>query len=142
MNNGTLTIQKNGTNVQTFTANQSGNATANITVPTAVSELNNDSGYQTAAQVQTAVDGKQDSLTAGGHIDITNDVISATDYVHSENPVSTSAVTPIVTGSMITTGTITADKLATGATIQLTLSTTDIGEGAALAANTLYGVYQ
>lgn len=33
-NNGTLTIQKNGTNVATFSANQSGNATANITVPT------------------------------------------------------------------------------------------------------------
>lgn len=32
--NGTLTIQKNGTNVATFTANQTGNATANITVPT------------------------------------------------------------------------------------------------------------
>ena len=32
-NNGTLTIQKNGTNVATFTANQSGNVTANITVP-------------------------------------------------------------------------------------------------------------
>lgn len=34
VNNGTLTIQKNGTSVATFTANQSGNATANITVPT------------------------------------------------------------------------------------------------------------
>ena len=33
VNNGTLTIQKNGTNVATFTANQSSNATANITVP-------------------------------------------------------------------------------------------------------------
>lgn len=33
VNNGTLTIQKNGTNVATFTANQSGNTTANITVP-------------------------------------------------------------------------------------------------------------
>ena len=33
-NNGTLTIKKNGTNVATFSANQSGNATANITVPT------------------------------------------------------------------------------------------------------------
>ena len=30
VNNGTLTIQQNGTNVQTFTANQSTNATANI----------------------------------------------------------------------------------------------------------------
>lgn len=33
VNNGKLTIQKNGTNVATFTANQSGNVTANITVP-------------------------------------------------------------------------------------------------------------
>ena len=33
VNNATLTIQKNGTTVQTFTANQSTNATANITVP-------------------------------------------------------------------------------------------------------------
>ena len=38
-NDGTLTIQKNGTTVQTFTANQSSNATANITVPTQFSEL-------------------------------------------------------------------------------------------------------
>lgn len=34
VNNGKLTIQKNGTTVATFSANQSGNATANITVPT------------------------------------------------------------------------------------------------------------
>ena len=49
VNNGTLTIQKNGTDVTTFTANQSTNATANITVPTAVSELTNDSGYLTSS---------------------------------------------------------------------------------------------
>lgn len=34
VNNATLTIQKNGTNVTTFTANSASNATANITVPT------------------------------------------------------------------------------------------------------------
>ena len=33
VNNATLTIQKNGTNVATFTANSASNATANITVP-------------------------------------------------------------------------------------------------------------
>ena len=49
VNNATLTIQRNGTNVQTFTANQSTNATANIVVPTAVSELTNDSGYLTSS---------------------------------------------------------------------------------------------
>ena len=45
VNNGTLTIQKNGTNIATFKANQSGSSTANITVPTNVSELTNDAGY-------------------------------------------------------------------------------------------------
>lgn len=138
VNDATLTIQKNGTAVTTFTANASSNVTANISVPTTVAELSDSTDYATVQ----SLNGKQDELTAGDHIDITNDVISATDYVHSENPVSTTAVTPIVTGSMISNGTITADKLATGATIQLTLSTTDIGEGATLAANTLYGVYQ
>lgn len=44
-NNGTLTIQKNGTNVATFGSNQSTNATANITVPTKTSQLTNDSNF-------------------------------------------------------------------------------------------------
>lgn len=48
VNNATLTIQKNGSNVQTFTANQSTNATANITVPTKTSELTNNSGFLTS----------------------------------------------------------------------------------------------
>ena len=39
-NNGKLTIQKNGTDVATFTANQSTNVTANITVPTKASDVN------------------------------------------------------------------------------------------------------
>ena len=47
VNNATLTIQKNGTNVATFTANASTGATANITVPTATSDLTNDSGFIT-----------------------------------------------------------------------------------------------
>lgn len=95
-----------------------------------------------ASDMSTALAGKQNTLTAGNHISISNDTISAVDYVHSDDPVSTTAVTPVVTNNMIADGTITADKLATGATLKLTLSTSDIGEGAALAANTLYGVYQ
>lgn len=39
VNNGKLTIQKNGTSVATFTANQNGDTTANISVPTKLSEL-------------------------------------------------------------------------------------------------------
>lgn len=141
VNNGTLTIQKNGTNVATFTANQSSNATADITVPTTVAELSDASAYVTQNNLTTQLANKQNVLTAGDHINITDNTIKAVDYVHSEDPAPTSQVTPVVTNDMIADGTITADKLASGATVKLTLSTSDIGEGAALAANTLYGVY-
>ena len=50
--NGTLTIQKNGTNVQTFTANQSSNATANISVPTDTSDLTNNAWFITSSAVK------------------------------------------------------------------------------------------
>ena len=52
VNNATLTIQKNGANVQTFTANQSTNATANITVPTKTSNLTNDGADNTSTYVE------------------------------------------------------------------------------------------
>lgn len=45
VNDATLTIQKNGVDVQTFTANASSNVTANITVPTKTSDLTNDSNF-------------------------------------------------------------------------------------------------
>lgn len=48
VNNGTLTIQKNGTTVDTFTANSSTDKTVDISVPTNTSELTNGAGYITA----------------------------------------------------------------------------------------------
>lgn len=45
VNNATLTIQKNGTTVQTFTANSATDTTANITVPTAMADLSDSSSY-------------------------------------------------------------------------------------------------
>ena len=47
MNNASLTIQKNGTDVATFTANASSNVTANLSIPTKTSELDNDAGFLT-----------------------------------------------------------------------------------------------
>ena len=82
------------------------------------------------------------NYTAGNHIDITDNVISAHGYVHSDNSVPASQVTPVVTNDMIAAGTITADKIAAGEILKLTLSTSDIGEGSPLASNTLYGVYK
>ena len=46
-NDGTLTIQKNGTTVGTFSANQDTDETINIEVPAKTSDLTNDSGYIT-----------------------------------------------------------------------------------------------
>lgn len=65
VNNATLTIQKNGTTVKTFTANASSNVTANITVPTKTSELTNDSGFLSSA---TALDSYEEIManTASG----------------------------------------------------------------------------
>lgn len=45
VNNATLTIQKNGTTVQTFTANSATDKTANITVPTTMADLSDSSSY-------------------------------------------------------------------------------------------------
>lgn len=47
VNNATLTIQKNGTDVATFTANASSNVTANLAIPVNTSDLNNDAGFLT-----------------------------------------------------------------------------------------------
>lgn len=58
VNNATLTIQTNGSTVQTFTANQSTNVTANITVPTDTNDLTNGAGYITgitSSDVTTAL---------------------------------------------------------------------------------------
>ena len=73
--NGALTIQRNGTNVQTFTANQSGNATANITVPTKTSELTNDSGFI------TGVKGNAEKYYRTGNVNLTPRNIGAASYM-------------------------------------------------------------
>jgi hypothetical protein len=54
-NNATLTIQQNGTVLGTFTADASADQTINVTVPTQVSQLTNDSGYITAGNIPTNI---------------------------------------------------------------------------------------
>lgn len=66
--NGTLTIQKNGTKIDTFTANATADKTINITVPTKLSNLTDD-----------VVSGKYLPLTGGtltGNININNKTIT------------------------------------------------------------------
>ena len=55
VNNASLVIQKNSSDVATFTANASTNVTCNITVPTTVAELSDSSNYiQTSELVELA----------------------------------------------------------------------------------------
>lgn len=131
--NATLTIQKNGTNVDTFTANATSNKTVNITVPTKTSDLTNDSSFATVAQA---------TYTAGDHISIENNVVTAEDYVHSENPLASISPTNTLAGSNITNSSIAFDKTVPGDFLKLQLTTVDPGEGSPLAANTILGVYQ
>lgn len=90
VNNGTLTIQKNGQTIQTFSANQSSSVSANITVPTKTSDLTNDSGYVVSSDL-TKVMEYQGAVTT--YADLPNnakkgavyDVISA----YNDNPPGT-----------------------------------------------------
>lgn len=111
VNNATLTIQKNGTDVQTFTANSSANKTANITVPTKTSDLTNDSGFITSSSIPT--------------------VNNATLTIQKNG---TNVQTFTANSSTNKTANITVPVF--------TLTSTDPGEGGALAANNFIGVYQ
>lgn len=51
INNGTLTIQKNATTIDTFTANSATNKTVNIVVPTDTGDLTNNAGYLKASDI-------------------------------------------------------------------------------------------
>ena len=83
----TITIQKNGSTVKSFTLNQSSNDTINITVPTSLTGLTNDAGfitsavtslknYATSANVVSALDTKVDKETGKG--------LSTNDYTTNE----------------------------------------------------------
>lgn len=68
VNNATLTIQKNGTSVGTFTANAGTNKTINVTVPTTTSELTNNSGFITASQVPAQVNADWNATSGAAQI--------------------------------------------------------------------------
>lgn len=74
--NGKLTINVNGQAAGSFSADQSTDTTIGITVPLAVSDLQNDSGFQTASDVAAAVAALSAQLAAvafsGSYDDLTD----------------------------------------------------------------------
>lgn len=89
VNNGTLNIQVNGTSVGTFTANQSGNTTANIVVPDSATWGNITGDIEDQTDLQTALDDKQDKLTAGTDLEIVEGSILPNSYTQLTSITST-----------------------------------------------------
>ena len=82
--NGTITIQKNGTNVDAFTTNQSSNKTVNITMSKSDVGLGNvdntsDANKPISIAMQAALDGKADASDVGGVKTVTGNPISISD---------------------------------------------------------------
>ena len=69
--NGILTIQRNGSTVKSFNANSATDVTANITVPTALTDLSSDTNHQLVSQSEKNTwNGK--SNFSGSYNDLTN----------------------------------------------------------------------
>lgn len=137
VNDATLTIQKNGATVATFTANSSTATTANITVPTKVSDLTNDAGYTTNTGTITAVQANGTSVATSGTANIPAATTSAYGVTQLSSSTSSTSTSLAATPSAVKS----AYDLASGkATI--TMTTTDPGEGAPLAANSFIAVYE
>lgn len=78
LGDGVLTIQANGTDIGTFSANQSSNETINITIPDSATWGNISGTLSNQTDLQNALNAKQDELTPGTYISISNNVISST----------------------------------------------------------------
>ena len=81
------------------------------------------------------------TYTAGSHIDITSDVISAEGYIWGDDAAPATTPASTITSAMIVDGTIQATDIATGVVPTITMTDTDPGEGSPLAANNFIAVY-
>ena len=132
VNNATLTIQKNGSNVGTFTANAASPATINITVPTTTSQLTNNSGFITADDLPegyvltAATSDKLGGVKSGGDITVGTDGIvtvnsaasadtatTATSATNATNATNATKATQDASGNVITTTYATKTELGT-----------------------------
>ena len=113
VNDATLTIQKNGSTVQTFTANSSTNKTANIEVPTKTSELQNDSGFITSSALPTVNNGTLTIQKNGTTVQTFTANSSSSKTANIEVPTKTSDLqndSGFITSSSVGNGTITIQK--------------------------------
>ena len=81
----TITIQKNGSDVDSFTVNDTVDKAINITVPTALADLTTDSTHRFVSDSEKDTwNAKQNAMSAGANIQISSsNEISATDTTYS-----------------------------------------------------------
>lgn len=95
VNNATLTIQKNGTNVATFTANASSNVTANISVPNVTSTYTaTGTDAVNGVAVSNAIATKQDTLVSGTSIKtVNNQSLLGSGNISTSTPIDNATIT-------------------------------------------------
>lgn len=89
--------------------------------------------------LQNALSAKQNTLTAGTGIDITDNTISATNIGPTVVQTTGTSTTSVMSQNAVTTAL--AGKANTSSVPVITMTTTDPGEGATLAANSFIAVY-
>lgn len=129
VNDATLTIQKNGTTVNTFTANASSNVTADITVPTDTSDLTNGAGYITSSALPTKTSDLQNDGADGTSTYVEADELGAAAFSNEYSDLDNTPTIPTVNNGTLTItqngtskGTFTANS-STNETIALTDTT-------------------
>ena len=138
VNNGTLTIQKNNTTIDTFTANSSSDKTINITVPTDTNDLTNGAGYTTNTGTITSVKMNGTTVSSSGEADlgtVITDISGKQDTIDSSHKLSSDLVddtnntNKFVSTSEKTTWSGKQDALVSGTNIKTINNTSILGSG-------------
>lgn len=135
----TNTISATDTTYSNFTGATSSAAGANGLVP--APSAGDQDKVLSGAGTWVTQSGGGSTYTAGNHIDITNDVISAEGYIWGDDAAPATTPASTITSAMIVDGTIQATDIATGVVPIITMTDTDPGEGSPLAANNFIAVY-
>lgn len=126
VNNGVLTIQANGTNIATFSANQSGNTTANITIPDSATWGNITGELSAQTDLQNELDNKADlsDLPTVNNATITIQKNGSTVESFTLNQATNETVNITVPTTASDVGAL-SNSTNYGASIDLSLNTTD-----------------
>ena len=133
VNNATLTIQKNGTNVATFTANASSNVTANISVPNTTSSVTSGStaaltsgGAYTNLVRRKSTSAATGSASQGVYVDANGQVQTCTAVTSTYAATGTAPVNGVAVSNAIATK---QDNLVSGTNIKTINGTSLLGSG-------------